>query len=165
MAMTLAQAQGVMRQLHGQYTTEKAAIAYLDEMLTAITSSTAQIEAIERTTKDAEQACLDTQAKLDGMTTLYETKVREMDALYATVKAEMSKKIDETKATYIRAQQDATAYQAQLAQEELAYQVRIATAKDTLTALHAQKLALDEQVFALQDKVRAIRQSMAEVPA
>ena len=165
MAMTLAQAQGVMRALHGQYTTEKAAIAYLDEMLTAITENTEQIAAMEQSKHAAEAACTAMQDKLDGLETLYTARVREMDDLYATVKADMGRKIDEVKAVHARAQQDATAYHEQLALETQAYQDRLTDLRGTLVTLQAQKHSLDEQLVALQAKVRAIRESMAEVPA
>lgn len=165
MAMTLAQAQGVMRQLHGQYTTEKAAIAYLDEMLTAITENTEQIAAMEQSKHAAEAACVAVQAKLDGLEAEYAERVRDMDALYATVKAEMAQKIDEVKSVYAKAQQDAKVYQAQLALEEHGYTDRVMALRESLTLLQGQKQALDEQVTTLHAKVRAIRESMAGVPA
>mgnify|MGYP001388038807 CR=1 FL=1 len=163
--MTLEQAQGIMRQLHGQYTTEKAAIAYLDEMLTVITSQKEDIAAIAQTKQAAEDDAKAVQLKLDGLVDLYEAKVQEMDNLYAQVKAEMGQKIDEAKAVYAKAQADTQAYQAQCRVEEQAYMDRIIGLRASLTDLQTQKQMLDEQIVTLHTQVRAIRESMAGVPA
>jgi chromosome segregation ATPase len=165
MAMTLEQAQGVMRQLHGQYTTEKAAIAYLDEMLTVIVSQKDEIAAITQSKQAAEDEAKAVQLKLDGIVELYDTKVQEMDNLYAQVKADMAQKIDEAKAVYAKAQTDIQAYHAQCRTEEQAYLDRITVLRATLTDLQSQKQGLDGQIVTLQTQVRAIRESMAGVPA
>jgi chromosome segregation ATPase len=163
--MDLGEASKIVRAVHGQYNSEKGAFAYLDEVLSAITSNQETIDKIEQRKQEAADACDLMQAKLDGLTALYANKIQDAEAQFQNQHAVLFQEIQTLQAKRTQQQQSEGVYREQLAKDERESQARVLTLQHELSDLQHQKQDLIAQVAGLQDSVRAIRSAMAGVPA
>lgn len=163
--MDITQASGIVRALHAQYNTEKAAIAFLDEALTAMTEGESDFQRLQQRKAELEREV----ASLQEATTLGEEAHQSRVAMQQQALADFVTEANAQRAQ-LQAQLDAQAsslaqHGAALANQESAYHARVSSLHEEILGLAQQKAELIQQIDGLQAKMQAIRQAVAGVPA